>query len=539
MIKLQSKKILFLLILCIANYVFSQTTEQSIDTIDIPDVSTTIGGIEIPVDKDAIPDFTLILPESEPDFLLTLELPNPDITEFDATNEDDIGEEIIPSTIALEGVIGGGYPGYFLGEFSIFENTGKSPFEIQFLHEAQSGFGSEPSSEGYNKSNTSIFGQITALFADNYSLAGSAWYDTGSVGLQGKTPELYLAVQQFVGAKLLFDISLPAFWSLDFYADASFANRYLGFITTPVINIPTDFDVFTTNAGFSLDWTPAFIDLNLDATYRYSRLDAQSVVSNHRVNFDVGVAVPIKDVLTLAGKIGLVYVKDLSIPVLVPFSIIVDFTPPYMNLSFFGGMKTEQTDIAYLQKHYPFAHLPNALYEQSEWFVNLDTTIPFFKNFTAKGVLSFETTSFDQGRLLPNYTSPNATSQMYDSSVRNLFIFDSDLGISGEFGMFGFSIGWDAAWFDVLPEENAHELYLTGSVTSSQGLWGVQLGITEAFGDYVPDVSFSAFYNIAPSFQLELKLTDAIKLFSGKTRTDAGHFVTDSGYIALFAKLYF
>lgn len=534
---------LFILIaLSISVYVFSQTEEQeeSMDTIDIPDVSTTIGGIEVPVDKNAIPNFTLILPESEPDFLLSIELPNADLSESNMASDDSTDEEITPSVIALEGIIGGGYPGYFLGEFSVFQNTGKDPFEIRFSHESQNGFVSQPSSQGYNKTDTSIYGQATINFAKKYSLSGSAWYDTGTVGLQGKSPLFYLASHHFGGAKLSFDIALSDFWNLDFHADADFANRYLGFITPPTVNIPTDFDVFTTNSGFSLDWAPDFMNFYFDGAYRYSHLESQNVFTNHRVNFDLGASVPIKDIVTLSAQIDLVYSKNLSIPVLIPFNISADFTQPFMNLFLSGGMKTEQTNIAYLQKRYPFVHLPNVLYEQAEWFVQLDATIPFLKNFTFASNLNFENTAFDHGRLLPNYEAPNVATGMYDSSVQNLLIFDSDLSVSGEFGMFGFSLGWDAAWIDVLPEENAHEAYLVGSIVSSQGLWGVQLGITEAFsGDYIPDINFSAFYNIAPSFQLELKLKDVVKLFSGKDRTYAGHFATDSGYIALFAKLYF
>lgn len=540
--KLENKKMLFITILCISSYAFSQTGEQAegADTIDIPDVSTTIGGIEVPVDTAAIPDFSLILPESEPDFLLSLELPNPDITESDTLDDDGIGDESIPSAIAIEGIIGGGYPGYFVGDFSIFQNTGKNPFEIRFSHDAQNGMGTYSASEGYNKTETNLYGSKTISFAEKYILRGSARYNTGLVGLQGKTPDFYNSAHQFVGLNLFFAIALPASWTVDFNADGELVNRYLGFSNTSPIGIPTDSNAFTGTTGFTVNWQPDFMTLVFGGDYCYSQVDTQNVFTNHRLNFDITASVPIKDVLTVSGKVGLVYTEDLRVPVLVPFSILADFTQPYMNLSVSGGMKTGQTDSADLQKRYPFVHFQSAMYEQAEWFAKIDSIIPFLKNYTFNTTFNFENTAFDQGRLLPDYDTENPLTAMYYFSLKNLLIFDSDLSISAQFDIFGLSVGWNAAWLDVLPEEHAHEIYLTGSVVSKKGLWGVELNITEAFsGDYVPNIRASTFYNIAPSFQIELKLEDAVKLFSGTVRTLAGHFVTDSGSVALLAKLYF
>lgn len=537
--KIQKKLLLCISILFILPYIFSQTTEENVDTINLPDLSTTIAGEDVFVDEDAVPDFTLILPESEPDFLLSVEFPEVEISEPTITDDDNLDNTLFRD-IGLQGIFGGGYPGYFLGEFSVFQKTGNYPFEIKFLHETQNGFGDNTASEKFSKTVTSLYGYQRLSFAEKYTFDIRAWYNTGATDLQGKSPLFHNISYQFRGINTQFSIVLPLSWKIYFYADGKIMEQNPDFIGTPLAGIKTDSDFYMAKLWFLLDWNPPFMTLFFDGLYSYSYLDTQKKFLSHRLNFSANTIVPVNEMFSFTGHLGVVYTKDLPIPVLIPFSIFADFIHPSINLSISGGMKTEQSNIDDLQKRYPFVHFQDGIFEESEWFALIDSSLQFLENFTFNGRLNFEYTAFNQGKLLPNYTNKNITTGIYNSSLQNLLIFDSDFSILGEFGMFNFLLGWNALWLDVIPGEHAQEVYFTGSIVSETNLWGVQIGISEVFSNnYIPSISASAFYTITSFLQVELQLEDAIKLFTNKGRTYAGDFVTNIGSVALFVKLSF
>ena len=52
----------------------AKETQSTEEDIQIPDVSTTIEGGTSSLDPQAVPDFTLILPQADPDYLLSVKL---------------------------------------------------------------------------------------------------------------------------------------------------------------------------------------------------------------------------------------------------------------------------------------------------------------------------------------------------------------------------------------------------------------------------------------------------------------------------------
>ena len=166
----------------------AKETQSTEEDIQIPDVSTTIEGGTSSLDPQAVPDFTLILPQADPDYLLSVKLPE---TADSAAGAASSASSFKTSNLGLEGVIGAGFPGFFVGKFSLFQNTGKHPFGIRFSHTAQNGLGSYSASDGYNKTDTALSADGRFLFSGERELAFAFGYDTSTDGLQKQSPLFY------------------------------------------------------------------------------------------------------------------------------------------------------------------------------------------------------------------------------------------------------------------------------------------------------------------------------------------------------------
>ena len=91
---------------------FSQETEE-LDEISLPDVSTVISGGAPKVGKSAISDFSDVLPSSDSeteDFIPRL----PETSETGTLNSDAVLKTSPEKSIYVEGLAGGGFPGFFL-----------------------------------------------------------------------------------------------------------------------------------------------------------------------------------------------------------------------------------------------------------------------------------------------------------------------------------------------------------------------------------------------------------------------------------------
>ena len=127
-----------LALLVFAAFCFNVSADD--DEILLPDISTTILKPDngVPVDADAVPDFRLLLPEAGielPDIADTGLAPDtfiPPKTDYNAELND--SAESVASDVFIEGSVGGGYPGIFSGDFSVYRNEGAEPFSLKFSH---------------------------------------------------------------------------------------------------------------------------------------------------------------------------------------------------------------------------------------------------------------------------------------------------------------------------------------------------------------------------------------------------------------------
>ncbi len=344
-------------------FMTSQENNEKEESIAIPDVSTAIDLESASIEEDAIPDFTQILPVTETDFLLTLDLPEISgaldipVEEEDKKQNDEF--------FFIEGVVGGGFPGFFLGDLFLTGYNKTNPFSIQFSHFSQTGLGSHRASDGYTQSNTSLSGETAIHFNDMYSLKVKSGYEQASVGLQNKSPLFYQSVHNGINGKAMFSVEFPSLWHIHMSVGGEWANRYLGLLNENVTMEQESGIYYDTNVGFSFGKDLSRIDFDVLTEYQYSMLDK---LYAHRVFLNANIESYLTEELLLGGDIGLLYEKNVSVPVLLPFSIFIDYNTSSLDINFSLGMSSTQVDYANIQKKYPFAMFPQTIHEEATWF---------------------------------------------------------------------------------------------------------------------------------------------------------------------------
>ncbi len=132
----------------------------------------------------------------------------------------------------------------------------------------------------------------------------------------------------------------------------------------------------------------------------------------------------------------------------------------------------------------------------------------------------------------------NLHSGLYPMQICDVFQLKTNIAFGSNYGIFGLLTGWNASWLDVLVDEHEHELYVSASAISKDNFFGAQLTLTETlFEDYIPILDLTLFINATSAITVELQVEDFVKLVTGKDRMFAGEYVTDTGYIGLFAKI--
>ena len=108
----------------VCNFLAAQASEshdEKLDEISLPEVSTVVSGGVPKVGKSAVPDFTQILPseaEGRADSIVP-QFPKLSVSEKDSTDADAVKNAVETKDVYVEGLAGGGFPGFYIGDFSI------------------------------------------------------------------------------------------------------------------------------------------------------------------------------------------------------------------------------------------------------------------------------------------------------------------------------------------------------------------------------------------------------------------------------------
>ena len=519
--------ILFILILSAG---FSQVPESSEEeTIVLPALSTTIESSGAEIDAEAIPDFSLILPEKT----AVLPVIKDAVTTGDsfvppaAKDEGKAGNDTF-----IEGRLGTGYPVFFSGDFSITGGSSQKPFSLGFSHETLSGYGLHSASDGFNSSLTILDGEKVFTPSETVSVYASGFYKDSVNGLQGNSPLFYNLSYQTVSGKASVAWKTSENMTLSGGSSVFLSNQFAGFTGAVPAGLTTSETSFIASPEAELLYTGSGFGLSLLAGGDFG-------VNQKRFSFGFDVSVDCGGYMDMDVNANVLFASQSSASTLFPFAVELksrDNLPFAAALS--GGLRSSPADLALLQENNPYCFTGIIPVEESEWFCDAAFSVPVKNLFDIAADINYAYTAFDGGRLISGDTA-DAVTGLLSADVQNIAVFDTKLRFVVPVSIWSFSCGWNASWLDCLDAAAPQALALEASVLPASGLWGFTAAADLYFNGEVPLLGLTGFYRLSRDVRLEAEVSDMAKLFSGTDRIAAGPYKARGGYAAVFVKMYF
>ena len=179
--------------------------------------------------------------------------------------------------------------------------------------------------------------------------------------------------------------------------------------------------------------------------------------------------------------------------------------------------------------------------ETTDWFGNLNISIPIKNTFTANVALDFKKTAFGNSSYVPMFNSELPNWGLFDFTTFDRTIFASNLNIIYHYKLFTFSGSWKANWLDVMPLENKQLLMFNVSFQNKTSRYGFDSSCALFLdgNDRTPFVDFSVFVQTTNSVRVTLATKDLLKLISAESRTYAAPYISQGGNVTLLIKFMF
>lgn len=523
--------IVFFLVLIIPLIAQVNTSNSEDINIQLPDMITSVEGNGILLEQDSIPDFSVLLPSINTE-LPTLADSGIISSEFVPPNENTL-DSINEQSVFIEGRVGVGFPGYFVGDFSIYSNKGKNPFSLDFSHTNTSQYVFGEQKGNFNNTATLIDGKKQFNYSDvlNFNLAAS--YNSSIFGLQNQSPLFYNMFSQQAKGNVGVNWQFTNFWNLSGNLSGEYLTQYVGFNGNTVEGEKTSDYSFVIAPKLNLTFTSGEFKFNMGLEYDIG-------VSQNRLDIGIGVDYNFYPLFNAFATANLLVLPNNSSLLLIPFTIGIssgDNLPIGFNLK--GGIRSNPADLSNIQSQFPFMFSESNYNEETEWYGNIELNIPFKNGISIYANGDYAQTAFGGGRLLPS-SSLNSTTGLFVPTVTDVLILDSELKLAWNFDMFGISALWNSVWFDNPYDKSKQEIALVFSAFPKSGKWGGE--IVSAFditGKNVPTVSISSFWKIAKSISLELEVKDIVSLVTNKSRVLWGEYVKPAGNVSMFVKMFF
>lgn len=553
-----------------AELIFAQNSTE-IEEITLPDVSTIISGGAPKVGKSAVPDYSKVLPESNKNETVLPVLPDSvDVASENARNVSD--EQVLHKNIYAEGVAGAGYPGFFTGNFSLYRQSGKNPFKVNFSHESANGYSGRSLTSGYFDRNTLIYAEKT-LSSEKMDLFLAGSYENKSNGLQDKYEYITDVNKDKFYALVDWDIKFTKNAILSLAMNGDWYKRYAtttgsfyyfdekGNIVVPetAINVPDYYcNVGVIDLNPSLSFTlknsknlkfALFAEYQSEYDTKNSFYETRTI---NRGNFGIDLGWH-NDIVNLYGIASAVIGNEIGDnAVIVPFTVGTDFSfknslsSKNIMIRAKGGIESSLAKVEQLEREYSFTALEIMPDEVSNWYADFALTIPIKESFTFSLNGEFKDTAYgndtwqpcfeiDDEEVLPYYGQYT----YYEDDTLQL---NSDVALGFRFKALSFTAGWKAYWLDVPCTKTEQELRCVFSAQNSTarfGMNGVYRQGLASSDDKCPIVDFSVFLRLTNAVRLVVSSNDVVKLISGTERTYAGKYRERSGSVAALVKFFF
>lgn len=548
----------FILFLTFSGIIFAEeNVEQNPDeSFMLPDVSTVIYGGDIKVGKSAIPDYSEILPENaEVSDEINLELPEIE-NDKNLQQKAEVLNNSEEKSIFAEGIFGAGYPGLFLGNFTVYRST-KNPFKINFNHESSSGYASNSVNDGYFDKKTVVLGEKSFNF-EKIKLNFSGSYKNLSDGFQNQSKIISDITKNvlFADVNLLWNIKNGFYF--DFDINSEWYNRYANLVGEKsekdlIEKWLKGISVLSIKPEFNFGWKNNNFNIFLNGEY-FSESDLnKSFIEEknlHRGNFLLNFDWK-NSFINLFADFGVAFGNyQNENGFILPFKVGTKFqfeTPisaRKFNIMAVGGLKSETLAIGYFEEKYNFSALNNFVPEISDWFANYKMIIPVKDLITLNFDAEFLFTAFKNGIYEPNFEQNSLinTNNLFVFERKELTQFNTNLGFSFAYGIFNFDAFWKCFWSDVPLLEYKNSVNLAFAVQSKNakiGFDGKVLFNMDKNYDTVPVVDFSVFFRVTSAIRLALNMEDIVKLITSTERIYAGNFVKRSGCANFVVKFNF
>lgn len=518
--------------------------------IELPDVTTVISGETVKAGTDALPDFEdlLVIPEDSGNVIPQL----PDVDTPSSSEALPEPSSQAEKTIFAEGLIGGGYPSLFTGDFSVFRLSGLSPFKIHFSHDSANGYGNHSLSEGFNDRTTNLsveksFEKVLQSNQINWGFAAS--YQALSNGLQNHLPGITNLNQDDYAGKASFSWLFANGFSLGLNAGVNLYSRYADdstgtFETVSVLNLNPDLFFNWAGYGFKAGLTANY-DFEKDLENLIIGQNAQEILAAHRGKFGANLEWA-NDFIKVYGDVYALVGNTLNEnDVIVPFFLGLDLSFPVyfsnrkFSISAQGGLDSYMNKISDLERKYKFTTLTQLPQETSDWFGKIDFSVPLKESFTGNLSVEYRQTAFDNGYWQPVYS--NQTAAIYSYELKNLQQLNSQISLSYHYKIFSVTGGWNVFWMDLPAMEDACQLVLDLNFQSQNSSWGADLKTIYSLDsdDKDPIINFEAFARLTSALRAVISVEDSLKLIKGQTRLYAGNYITRGGRASLLLKFFF
>ena len=521
------------------------------EAINLPDVSTEIQGGAPKVGRSAVPDFSKILPERQTSELVPR---LPEATAPDSSAAKDISSGTASGkSIYAEGLAGLGYPGFFTGKFSVYNQTGLNPFRITFGHETLNGYAGNSLTSGYFDRDTLISAQKTFSF-DKGKFIAEGLYNSITTGLQNKNDNISDVTKDLMEGGGKFNLKFGQGFTFESEIDGSWYRRYGNIVGTPSEEIAPYLEnvsvvTLLPRAGLSYGYKGFFAGTELG--YR-SDIDAtDSFEKSFESRFNGGlyagwgneiVRVKAGCDLLFGSQIG---DNSILVPFLVEssFSIPVGFSVRPLKIGVKGGLSSFAPEISELEIENAFTAFDQIPCETTDWLCELDLSLPVKESFTFSLSGEFRNTAFGNGTWTGEYDdSTKFVSGQYLYTQKEMLQVNTKTAFSYKCKAGIFGAEWKSAWAD--KSTNSFEQFVKATYSfqtkTSFFTFDASVGFTpDSNKDNTPFVDFEAALKVSSAVRLAFTGTDIVKLISGSSRDYAGEFISRSGNVGLLAKFVF
>ena len=539
---LKSTSLMLALSACACAPVFAQD-------ISLPDVTTVISGDNVQADDEALPDFldVLIVPQGSGTTIPLLQ----DVEEPESSEVKPLASEEKEKSIYAEGLIGGGFPTLFIGDFSLFRQAGNSPFKLSFSHDSAIGYSGASLTDSYSDRTTSI-ALDKSFKREKYNWGFGAAYNTESNGLQNKTDGISSVNQNLISGLGNIEFILPNGFFVGADGGMSLYNRYSDISSASYDSVllwARKNTLLGLNPRAYAKWAGYGFTAGFSGEYSLSAdlFDEIQDTAANRGQFTLDfswannfVKIYSDAAIVLGNLIG-------TDTVIAPFTLGIESTfPVYFSnrrFSIFaeGGLDSYQNSIYQLEQKYTFSALSFFPTETSDWYGKLGMTLPLKESFTGNFNIEYRGTAFDNGVWEPLYDDENLTSGLYGYVQTNRQLLTTDFNLAYHYKIFSVKAGWQSNWIYVPVLESPQALTLALNFQNKDSVWGAELSTAIYLSNEVTDpvINLECFARLTSAVRIVGSVEDIVKLLKGEQRLYAGQYAARGGTAKVMLKFFF